>query len=180
MLNTTLRANTNRRHDVISPGACQPFLCHCRCHYTDSAPIGLFATSCVILWRVNHIMMRALRGSQACSVGLDPCAPHLNMFCAECFGRPVSQEVARRRLDSCVGHGLRRPSHVVLMDHHGCNDTHNLLSGPELARRSAGGGPLTSRTGVVVPNATADSHQRGRVDRTSEGDLSRKKNKGRK
>lgn len=61
---------------------------------------------CVIVWmQGSHVMMKVWPGLWACSAGPGPGVLQLAMFCAECFGRPVSQEGAGRRCDSCVGHG---------------------------------------------------------------------------
>lgn len=65
---------------------------------------------------------------------------------------------------------LHWPSHVILMDHQGCNDTPNLLCGPVLAWLSTGDDPVTYCTDIIVP--TVDSHQQGQLDCICEWDLS--------
>lgn len=75
-----------------------------QCHYTKTALVCLLSGMCYCM-KGNHVMIQAQPGLKACSAGLGPGALQLAMFCAECFRRPVSQEGAGRRCDSCVGHG---------------------------------------------------------------------------
>lgn len=63
------------------------------------------------------------------------------------------------------------PSHIILMDHQGCNDTLDLLCRPVRAWLSSGDDLVTYCTDVIVPNATVDSNGRGQVYRICEWDF---------
>lgn len=87
---------------------------HCVvCQFLVIAAVSLHQNSSdsplhhILCWRWSIIMSwyQPSLSYRHVLLALASCAPQLAVFCAECFGRPVSQEGAGRRCDSCVGHG---------------------------------------------------------------------------